>query len=230
MLERWLRDTDDVIFEGAQGVLIDAEAGFHPYTTWSNCTAANALEILAQITPDADTFQIGVVRSYAVRHGAGPLPTETDGLASLIAEHNQYNEWQGAVRYGWFDSVLARYALSVASGIDFLTVTHLDMLSHLEEWRYCSAYTDFAGLDAADIGAASMDGALTYLRYKSSLSLEERTQFTKALSKVTPVLEACRAEDKIVIQKLERLVGKPVGIVSDGPSAENVHILKSLLP
>lgn len=230
ILERWLRETDDVVFEGAQGVLIDAETGFHPYTTWSNCTAANALDILQQLAPDAKTLQVGVLRSHAVRHGPGPLPTETDGLASLIAEHNQYNEWQGAVRYGWFDAVLARYALSVTSGIDFLTVTHLDMLSHLEEWRYCSGYTDFSGLDAGDIGAASIDGALTYLRYTSLLSLGERTQLTQALSKATPVLEACRAEEKIVIQNLERLVGKPVGIISDGPSAENVHILKSLLP
>ena len=100
-MERWLHETENVVFEGAQGVLLDADAGFHPYTTWSNCTAENALELIKEMAPNSYVSKIGVMRSYAVRHGPGPLPTGTDALSSVVSEHNQYNEWQGVVRYGW---------------------------------------------------------------------------------------------------------------------------------
>ena len=108
-----MQQTETVIFEGAQGVLLDADDGFHPFTTWSRCTAENALELITEMAPGSNAYQIGVLRSYAVRHGPGPLPTETSVLASVVKEHNHTNEWQGAVRYGWFDAVLARYALGV---------------------------------------------------------------------------------------------------------------------
>jgi len=76
VLERWLGATETVIFEGAQGVLLDADLGFHPFTTWSRCTAANAFDLLKEMAPDSQACRIGVMRSYALRHGPGPFPTE----------------------------------------------------------------------------------------------------------------------------------------------------------
>ena len=84
VMERWLHQTEAVIFEGAQGVLLDADTGFHPFTTWSRCTAENALNLIKEMAPGSNVFQIGVLRSYAVRHGPGPLPTETNELASVV--------------------------------------------------------------------------------------------------------------------------------------------------
>jgi adenylosuccinate synthase len=84
VLQGWLQAEKTVIFEGAQGVLLDAEARFHPYTTWSNCTGANAKEIVRELAPGSEMFQVGVMRSYAVRHGPGPLPTETELLAPVV--------------------------------------------------------------------------------------------------------------------------------------------------
>lgn len=121
-----------VIFEGAQGVLLDERHGFPPHTTWSDCTVAPALALLPN---GADVRTIGVLRTFAVRHGAGPLPSECD-LPHAPAEHNTTNEWQGAVRRGWFDAPLARYALDVAGTIDALAITHLDWLRHLTRWTY----------------------------------------------------------------------------------------------
>lgn len=228
VLECWLHKTETVIFEGAQGVLLDADAGFHPFTTWSRCTAENALDLITEMVPDSRVFQIGVLRSYAVRHGPGPLPTETNVLTSVVSEHNKYNEWQGTVRYGWFDAVLARYALGVTGGVDSLLVTHLDVLSHLKTWKYCMGYKGQHSLDDTFIDSNISDGVLTNFRLPRFLPLAQRAQFTQALSEVMPAFETCYADDEKVIQKIESLIGQPVGIISSGPSAENVQILNSI--
>jgi adenylosuccinate synthase len=228
LLQRWLHQTETVIFEGAQGILLDEDAGFHPFTTWSRCTAANAYDLIQEMASDSHIFQIGVMRSYAVRHGPGPLPTETDVLTSIVSEHNQYNEWQGAVRYGWFDAVLARYALDVTGRVDSLVVTHLDILSRLKKWIYCTGYK--VPLDFGDpfVDAVIADGVMKNFHLPPFLPLAQREKFTQALSTVTPVLETCDTSDGQVIQKIESLIGQPVGIISRGPSAENVEIINSI--
>ena len=228
VLQRWLQQAKTVIFEGAQGVLLDADAGFHPFTTWSRCTAANAYDLIQEMAPDSQVFQIGVMRSYAVRHGPGPLPTETDGLKSVVSEHNQYNEWQGLVRYGWFDAVLARYALDVTGKLDSLVVTHLDVLSRLKTWKYCIGYKTQLGFDKPFVDSAVSEGVLANFHLPRFLLLAQRAQFTQALSRVTPVLEPCEAEDGKVIQKIESLIGQPVGIISCGPSSVNVKIMNAI--
>src|SRR3954462_13447059 len=103
-------------------------------------TPANALEILAESSPDIEIERIGVLRSHAVRHGPGPFPTESMDLAGAVQEHNTFGDWQGAVRYGCFDAVLARYALDAAGPIERLAVTHLDAPPRLSRWRVCTGY------------------------------------------------------------------------------------------
>jgi adenylosuccinate synthase len=225
VLQRWLHEAENVVFEGAQGVLLDADAGFHPYTTWSNCTSANALELIKQMKPDSEVFQIGVMRSYAMRHGPGPLPTESSDLSPIVSEHNQYNEWQGKVRYGWFDAVLARYALSVTGGVNFLAITHMDAVPHLKTWKHCVGYKDYQNV--CDIGAdVTISSDILTSFYLPQLSLlEKRSQFTQVLSRVTPVLETCEANDASVIQEIESITKQQVGMVSYGPSAEDVQLL-----
>ncbi|MEA2327215.1 MAG: adenylosuccinate synthase [Thermoanaerobaculia bacterium] len=203
----WVRTTDSaVIFEGAQGVLLDEWHGFHPYTTWSTCTAAPAVQLLSQFAPDAEVCRIGVLRTYAVRHGAGPLPTETPDIAAP-PEHNTFNAWQGAVRRGWFDGVLARYAAEADGGIDALAITHLDWLSRIGTWTYCDSY-------------------LPDLRLYSSAvrSLDRQEQMTSLLAKVRPVLRDSPAREEEVLEMIEHLTGKHVAFGSRGPSAGDVFI------
>ena len=130
-----LRD-GPVAFEGAQGVLLDERHGFHPYTTWSNTTFGNALELLAEA--GASAVRLGVTRCYQTRHGPGPLVTE-DPTLELADRHNVGNRWQGPFRVGHFDAVALRYAIGAAGGIDEIALTHLDAAS-LAPLRACESY------------------------------------------------------------------------------------------
>jgi len=110
------------LFEGAQGVLLDEEYGFHPHSTWSNCTFHNALELLKGFS--GKVTRMWVTRTYLTRHGTGPFPSE-DPDARLV-EHNTQGEWQGAFRVGYYDFVMARYAREVLGGLDEIALNHLD--------------------------------------------------------------------------------------------------------
>jgi adenylosuccinate synthase len=111
-----------LVFEGAQGVLLDETYGFHPHTTWSTVTPANARELLR----GRPARVLGVTRTYQTRHGAGPLPTEDPALA-FPERHNGTGAYQGAWRVGWLDFELLRYAVAACGGVDALAVTHLDV-------------------------------------------------------------------------------------------------------
>ncbi|WP_007515555.1 adenylosuccinate synthetase [Pseudofrankia saprophytica] len=117
-----------VVFEGAQGVLLDEWHGFHPYTTWSTTTFANAEKLLRDAGVDGgDVTRLGVLRTFTTRHGAGPLVSEDAALtAALPDRHNGVGRWQGAFRVGHFDAVAHRYAVEVAGGVDAVALTHLD--------------------------------------------------------------------------------------------------------
>ena len=126
----------DMVFEGAQGVLLDEDYGFPPYTTWSKVTLANAIKTLADAgIHDYET--LGILRCYGCRHGPGPFPTEHPPLARTVKEqHNGFNEWQRGFRVGWFDMWMAKYAVRVAGGrIDRLAITHLDQIKKRARWK-----------------------------------------------------------------------------------------------
>lgn len=138
MIEALEFDADEhVVFEGAQGVLLDQFYGFHPHTTWSDVTPANAREQLAGYAGEIRT--VGVIRSYMTRHGAGPFVTEDPALAARFPEaHNDHGAWQGAWRVGWTDLAALDYALDAIGGVDDLAVTHLDRVEG--DWKICLGY------------------------------------------------------------------------------------------
>ena len=137
-----LTEYENVIFEGAQGVLLDEWNGFHPYTTWSTTTDANALSLLWEAHYDGPATRLGITRAYATRHGAGPFVTE-DPSIHYDEPHNHTGQYQGAFRTGSLDLVALRYALRVMEGlaglgrIDGLVVTHLDRAHH---WNVIHRY------------------------------------------------------------------------------------------
>jgi adenylosuccinate synthase len=134
-LRRILSD-GPAVFEGAQGVLLDEWRGFHPYTTWSTTTFANAETLLAEAGHEA--LRLAVVRSYMTRHGPGPFPTE-DPTLEIPEPHNHHGHWQGAFRTGHLDAVALRYAIEVTGAVDAVALTHLDVAER-HPLRLCTSY------------------------------------------------------------------------------------------
>ncbi len=203
-----------VVFEGAQGVLLDEWRGFHPYTTWSTCTFANALALLGESRYEGEVSRIGVLRTYAHRHGAGPFPSATPGLAELLPEpHNPEGAWQGRFRVGWFDLVLARYALAACGGADALAVTHLDALARLGSASACTRYE--VDPQCAERGT---------LRLGAFRDLVHQEKLTRALETARPVFqELALGQDRAAgfVRWVEEALGVPVGVTSSGPTAND---------
>lgn len=204
-----VRRAHGVVFEGAQGVLLDEDHGFHPHTTWSRCTFANARAIAEETGLGVALERIGVVRAYGVRHGAGPFPTEDPSLP-VVERHNATGPWQGAVRVGHLDLVLLRYALAACGGADALAVSHLDALGPAH--RVAVAYR---GDLAAVARRTDPDGATRELAKVPDLAGAER--LGRALSGATPVLEPLLDP----VETLARATGLPVQAEGRGPRADD---------
>jgi adenylosuccinate synthase len=141
---RALPNSDTVIFEGAQGTLLDEWKGFHPFTTWSTVTPLHAWEMLADY-PEVQTSVIGITRAYATRHGEGPFPTACAKMSAEMTDPgNPGNDWQGKMRFGPLDMVLTEYAARVCQ-IDGIFVGGLDQLPPAP--RIVTEYQQFRRLE-----------------------------------------------------------------------------------
>src|SRR3954471_8233191 len=142
MLAEAMRGGKSILFEGAQGTLLDIDHGTYPYVTSSNASIGGVCTGLG-VGPRAIGAVMGVVKAYTTRVGEGPLPTELTGeMGNRLRESGQ--EF-GAVtgrprRCGWFDAVAARYGVRI-NGLDALALTKLDVLDALDEVSICTAYT-----------------------------------------------------------------------------------------
>jgi adenylosuccinate synthase len=131
----------NIVFEGAQGTLLDLDHGTYPFVTSSHPTAAAAC-LGAGIGPTRIGRVIGVAKAYTTRVGEGPFPTELkDDTGALIRKQGgEYGTTTGrARRCGWYDGVVGRYAVRI-NGLDYLAITKLDVLSGLEKLRICTGY------------------------------------------------------------------------------------------
>jgi adenylosuccinate synthase len=221
-LARLLDRPGAVIFEGAQGVLLDEWHGFHPYTTWSTTTFANTAALLDEAGYDGVTTRLGVLRAYATRHGPGPFVTEDAALAAALPEpHNATNPWQRAFRVGYLDLVAARYALAVTGPVDALAVTCLDRLAAAPAWPVCHAYR-YDG-PAADLdGLFDHDGTLIRsILVRRPPDLDRQAMLTERLSRCRPVYECGPIDGAGLCRVLEEQLGAPVAITSHGPTAND---------
>ncbi len=140
-----LTQPGSVLFEGAQGVLLDEWRGFHPHTTWSSINTSAVECAAARCGIVAPIEHYGVLRSYLTRHGAGPLPTHDASLDTLLPEpHNQGAGWQGRFRRGHPDAVLLRYALESVGALAGLFIGHLDVFQRGVTLKWCESYTTAA--------------------------------------------------------------------------------------
>ena len=121
-----LPKTRPIVFEGAQGVLLDETYGFAPFNTWTDITFNNSTSLISECRSIREPKNIGVVRSYATRHGAGPFPTEDPDI-KVPEPHNCPHTWMGNFRQGYFDYALMNYALNCVETCHSIAITHMDV-------------------------------------------------------------------------------------------------------
>lgn len=199
-IARQLAQPGPVAFEGAQGVLLDEDHGFHPHTTWSRVTPAAAAEVLRDLglTPTLRCY--GIVRSYLTRHGAGPLPTFDPALDSLPEPHNPDDGWQGRFRRGHPDALLLRHAAQACGPLDGLLVGHLDAVP--TGLRWCHAYSDAPVLPR--------------------LAPEALTAWLQAAQ---PLYEPGLLSRDALLARLQQATGAALAGWSDGPTHRDVRWL-----
>lgn len=227
-----LRRPGAVVFEGAQGVLLDEWHGFHPYTTWSTTTFHNALAILDEAEHAGPRLRVGVTRAYATRHGPGPFVTWDRELTDRLPDsHNAFHPWQRHFRVGWLDLPALRYALEVCGGADLLAVTHLDRLAAVPgPWPIATAYTLPSDAPTAGLLDEGPRGQLTRVVPAFDEDLDRQRRLTDRLLACAPVYDAVAPDPTAasdlarcmpMLKRLEDELGVRVGWVSSGPTRDD---------
>ena len=207
-----------VLFEGAQGLMLDVDLGTYPYVTSSN-TGAGSVTSGAGIAPSMIRSVVGISKAYTTRVGSGPFPTElTDALGDrLRSEGGEYGATTGRPRRcGWFDAVIVRKGVRT-SGVTSLALTKLDVLTGIDPIRVCTGYR-LEGKDVADVPASA--AALG----RCEPVYEELPGWREPLSGIGR-MEDLPATARRYIARLEELVGIPVGILSIGPGREQTIVI-----
>ncbi len=220
LLNRLLGEGKRVLFEGAQGALLDVDYGTYPFVTSSNA-GPGGIPGSAGVPPRQVRRIVGVVKAYATRVGGGPFPTEQDNdIGQGIRERgNEYGTTTGRPRRcGWFDAVAVRYAAMV-TGADGLAVMHLDTVAGMESINICIGYRR-AGKAVNGLPADAYE-------------YEEIEPVYETLPAWDEDLRQCRRLDDLpanarnYLNKLSEAVGVPVELVSVGPSREQTIRVKA---
>lgn len=208
-----LRDGKRLLFEGAQGCLLDIDHGSFPYVTSSNSSGCG-IHSGSGVSERVISKMIGVVKAYTTRVGGGPFPTELD---DEIGQHirdvgHEYGTVTGRPRRcGWFDAIAAGYGARI-SGIDVLAVMLVDVLDGLDELKICEAY-DIDGVHTTDFPSHIDDLAKVKPVYRT---LPGWKQDTTGVRKRAHLPENARR----YIDTIAELIGYPVEIISVGPDRE----------
>ncbi|WP_391205997.1 adenylosuccinate synthase [Psychrobacillus sp. L4] len=216
-----LDDGRRVLFEGAQGVMLDIDQGTYPFVTSSN-PVAGGVTIGAGVGPTKISHVVGVCKAYTSRVGDGPFPTELfDDVGNQIREvGKEYGTTTGRPRrIGWFDTVVIRHAKRV-SGLTDLTVNSIDVLTGLKTVKICTAY-----------------------KYKEDLITEYPANL-RMLAECEPVYEelpgwseditSCKTLDELpetarhYLERVSQLTGVPISIFSVGPDRTQTNIISSV--
>lgn len=209
-LQTTLNEPGTVLFEGAQGVLLDQDFGTFPFVTRSRCTYANALDLLGDF--QGSVRRLGLLRSYMTRHGAGPFVTE-DTEVKHPELHNCYGPWQEGWRQGHLDLVALDYAIRAIGGVDEIVVSHMDYIDGPQQ--VCIAYEGFTW----ELPTTTVE--------KDRLAELQRA--SEGLSRAQPVYASARSGEALLAE-IERAAGAPITFVSHGPTAEDTHAYRPQVP
>ncbi len=209
---------NNILFEGAQGAMLDIDLGTYPYVTSSNTTAGGTA-IGSGFGPTYLDYVLGITKAYATRVGSGPFPTELfdDTGASLAKRGKEFGSTTGRPRRcGWFDAVALRQVVQINS-ISGICLTKLDVLDGLETIRICVDYRTAEGMDAnASLGSEYYEGVEPV--YEDLSGWQESTLGAQSIDDLPDNARA-------YIQTVEQAVGAPVDIVSTGPDRNETIVL-----
>ena len=217
LLSQWIEDGAPLLFEGAQGALLDIDHGTYPFVTSSNSTAGGACTGTG-VPPTAIDGSVGVLKAYTTRVGGGPFPTELEGETGeyLRDRGNEFGTTTGRPRRcGWLDVVAARYARRL-NGTGAIALTKLDVLDELEEIKVCTAYeVDGHATETmpSDLGGFARAEPI----YETVPGWERDTAGITDLAQLP-------ANAREYIRLIEDLVGAPVDLVSSGPRREETAV------
>jgi adenylosuccinate synthase len=213
----------NVLFEGAQGTLLDVDLGTYPYVTSSNTTSGGAATG-SGVGPCFLDEVLGIVKAYTTRVGGGPFPTELcDDMGEYLARRGlEYGATTGRRRRcGWFDVVALRRAI-INNSVSSLGVTKLDVLDELDTIRLCVAYRTPRGtLTVAPTGAE--DYAVSEPVYVDLPGWKRSTLGIRNESLLPP-------EARAYLDKIEELAGVPIALVSTGPDRHETIVRRELFP
>lgn len=220
LVHRSRRDGKVMLFEGAQGSLLDIDHGTYPFVTSSN-TTAGGVATGSGLGPRYIDAILGITKAYATRVGSGPMPTE---LFDSVGEHLALKGQEVGTttgrgrRCGWFDAVAVRHAIEVNS-ISGICLTKLDVLDGLDEVSICVAY-ELPNGEVVDYLSTGDDFSAAKPIYETMCGWSETT------FGITSLDEMPRGA-KDYVRRLNELVGAPVDIVSTGPDREQTIVISS---
>ncbi|MGN6387902.1 MAG: adenylosuccinate synthase [Burkholderiaceae bacterium] len=210
-----------LLFEGAQGSMLDVDHGTYPFVTSSNCVAGNAAAGTG-VGPNMLHYILGITKAYTTRVGSGPFPSELDtstGVGKHLASvGHEFGTVTGrARRCGWFDAALLRRSVQI-NGVSGMCLTKLDVLDGLDSLKLCTGYRiDGRPVDIFPVGAE--DAARCEPVYEEMSGWSESTVGAQSMA-------ALPANARAYIARIEELVGVPIDMVSTGPDREETIVLR----
>ncbi len=208
-----------ILFEGAQGAMLDVDHGTYPFVTSSNTLAGQAAAG-SGIAPSAVGFVLGITKAYTTRVGSGPFPTELkDAVGGKLGERGrEFGVVTGRKRRcGWFDAVAVRQAVKVG-GIDGIALTKLDVLDGFDEVKFCTAYR--CGGETYDYVPAEMTAQASLKPvYETAEGWRESTRGARSWADLP-------ATAIKYIVRLEELIGAPVALLSTSPERADTVLVR----
>ena len=220
LLDKERKAGNRILFEGAQGALLDIDHGTYPYVTSSNTVAGQAA-VGSGLGPGALDYVLGITKAYTTRVGEGPFPTElTDETGRLIGERGrEFGTVTGrARRCGWFDAALVRQTIRT-SGITGIALTKLDILDGFETIKVCVRYE----LDGREIDYLPASQA-AQARVKPIYEEIEGWQETTAKARSWADLPAQAIK---YVRRIEELIGAPVAVLSTSPDRDDTILVQN---
>ena len=210
-----------LLFEGAQGTLLDVYHGTYPYVTSSSTIAGSCL-IGTGMGPNVIKKVIGITKAYTTRVGAGPFPTEQDNEIgeNLRSTGNEFGSTTGrSRRCGWLDLVALRYAIRI-NGITSIALMKLDVLSKLEELKVCVAY-EIDGKEVFDMPTDAVELAKAKPIYENLAAWKSEISHIRNFADLP-------LETKNYVRYITQKVGVPIDMVSVGPGRNESLLLNPL--